>query len=55
MYGNLNIIFWGHIKAFNLTKFFLKHEEIKFISKSSQSTKASASEQSNMDTKVART
>jgi len=44
MYGNLNIIFRGHIKVFNLTKFVLKHEKIKFISKSSQSTNASVSE-----------
>jgi len=28
MYGKLNTIIRGHIKAFNLTKFILEHKEI---------------------------
>jgi len=31
MYGNLNIIIRDHIKAFNLTMFILKHEEIELF------------------------
>jgi len=31
MYDNLNIMIRGHIKAFNLTKFILKHEEIELF------------------------